>query len=104
MTEEVEVETRQIYLIQTEGPEGMHNTEVKFIKKSLIFDLMIQKVVITDLGEIGENAIIVFEESVGVGAEEIVANQEYVTFTDPENEVMQVNQGAWVRKMWHLKK
>jgi len=73
MTEEVEVETRQIYLIQTEGPEGMHNTEV----------------VITDLGEIGENAIIVFEESVGVGAEEIVANQEYVTFTDPENEVMQ---------------
>ena len=51
---------------------------------------MIGKVVITDLGEIGENAIIVFEESVGVGAEEIVANQEYVTFTDPENEVMQV--------------
>ena len=51
---------------------------------------MIEKVVITDLGEIGENAIIVFEESVGVGAEEIVANQEYVTFTDPENEVMQV--------------
>ena len=33
MTEEVEVETRQIYLIQTEGPEGMHNTEVDRIEK-----------------------------------------------------------------------
>ena len=28
MTEEVEVETRQIYLIPTEGPDGMQNTEV----------------------------------------------------------------------------
>ena len=27
MTEEVEVETRQIYLIPTEGPDGMQNTE-----------------------------------------------------------------------------
>ena len=33
------------------------------------------KVVITDLGEIGENAIVVFEEAVGVGAEEIVCGQ-----------------------------
>ena len=31
--------------------------------------------VITDLGEIGENAIVVFEEAVGVGAEEIVCGQ-----------------------------
>jgi len=74
MGDEVEVDTRQIYLIQTEGPEGMQNTEV----------------VITDLGEIGENAIIVFEENVGVGAEEIVANQEYVTFAgETDSEVMQ---------------
>ena len=31
MTEEVEVETRQIYLIPTEGPDGMQNTEVTFL-------------------------------------------------------------------------
>ena len=31
MTEEVEVETRQIYLIPTEGPDGMQNTEVAFL-------------------------------------------------------------------------
>lgn len=31
MTEEVEVETRQIYLIPTEGPDGMQNTEVAFV-------------------------------------------------------------------------
>jgi len=77
--QQVEVETRQVYLIQTEGPEGLHNTEV----------------VITDLGEIGENAIVVFEEAVGVGAEEIVdqgytiGDQEYVTFAEDENEVLQ---------------
>jgi len=73
MTEEVEVETRQIYLIPTEGPDGMQNTEV----------------IITDLGEIGENAIIVFEENVGVGAEEIVANQEYVAYTGDGDDVIQ---------------
>jgi len=73
MTEEVEVETRQIYLIPTEGPDGMQNTEV----------------IITDLGEIGENTIIVFEENVGVGAEEIVANQEYVTYTGDNEEVLE---------------
>ena len=28
MTEDVEVDTRQIYLIPTEGPDGMQNTEV----------------------------------------------------------------------------
>merc|ERR1719433_2339367 len=72
MTEEVEVETRQIYLIPTEGPDGMQNTEV----------------IITDLGEIGENAIIVFEENVGVGAEEIVANQEYVAYTGDSDDVI----------------
>ena len=38
-----------------------------------------QKVVITDLGEIGENAIVVFEEAVGVGAEEIVCGQVAMT-------------------------
>ena len=37
------------------------------------------KVVITDLGEIGENAIVVFEEAVGVGAEEIVCGQVAMT-------------------------
>ena len=43
------------------------------------------------LGEIGENAIIVFEENVGVGAEEIVANQEYVAYTGDNEEVLEVN-------------
>ena len=37
--------------------------------------ILLIKVVITDLGEIGENAIVVFEEAVGVGAEEIVCGQ-----------------------------
>ena len=36
MTEEVEVETRQIYLIPTEGPDGMQNTEVAFITTFLV--------------------------------------------------------------------
>ena len=35
--------------------------------------------VITDLGEIGENAIVVFEEAGGVGAEEIVCGQVAMT-------------------------
>ena len=48
------------------------------------------QVIITDLGEIGENAIIVFEENVGVGAEEIVANQEFVTYTGDSEEVLEV--------------
>ena len=52
---------------------------------------MFLQVIITDLGEIGENAIIVFEENVGVGAEEIVANQEYVAYSgDSDTDVMQV--------------
>ena len=46
--------------------------------------------IITDLGEIGENAIIVFEENVGVGAEEIVANQEYVAYTGDSDDVIHV--------------
>ena len=37
--------------------------------------------VITDLGEIGENAIVVFEEAVGVGAEEIVCGQVLIVTT-----------------------
>ena len=37
--------------------------------------ILLIKVVITDLGEIGENAIVVFEEAVGVEAEEIVCGQ-----------------------------
>jgi len=73
--QKVEVETRQVYLIQTQGPEGLHNTEV------------FHQVVITDLGEIGENAIVVFEEAVGVGAEEIVADQELVTTFNEEGEL-----------------
>ena len=35
-------------------------------------ELLFLQVVITDLGELGENAIVVFEEAVGVGAEETV--------------------------------
>ena len=53
--------------------------------------IFVFKVIITDLGEIGENAIIVFEENVGVGAEEIVANQEYVAYTGDSEEVLEVN-------------
>ena len=53
--------------------------------------MFVFKVIITDLGEIGENAIIVFEENVGVGAEEIVANQEYVAYTGDSEEVLEVN-------------
>ena len=34
--------------------------------------MLFLQVVITDLGELGENAIVVFEEAVGVGAEETV--------------------------------
>jgi hypothetical protein len=52
------METGQVFLIQTEGPDGLQSTEV----------------VITDLGEIGEDAIVVFEAAavLGVGAEETV--------------------------------
>lgn len=74
MTEDSEA--RRVYVIQ--GPDGLHNTEV----------------VITDLGEIGENAIVVFEEAVGVGAEEIVADQEFLTISDPETEVLQAFHGV----------
>jgi len=60
VNQSTEFDTRQVYLIQTEGPDGLQNTEV----------------VITDLGEIGDDAIVVFEEAVGggveVGAEETV--------------------------------
>ena len=38
----------------------------------MIISLCSVQVVITDLGELGENAIVVFEEAVGVGAEETV--------------------------------
>ena len=74
-----ETECRQVYVIQSEGPDGLHNTEV----------------VITDLGEIGENAIVVFEEAVGVGAEEIVSDEDYVhqefqLIHDPDTEALQV--------------
>jgi uncharacterized C2H2 Zn-finger protein len=81
MAEDGEVEARQVYLIQTDGPGGLENTEV----------------VITDLGEIGENAIVVFEEAVGVGAEEIVCgqDQEFVTFSDQENEILLENQAVF---------
>lgn len=59
------------------------------------------KVVITDLGEIGENAIVVFEEAVGVGAEEIVCgqDQEFVTFSDQENEILLENQAVSLPKL-----
>ena len=55
----------------------------------MVFIKVLFQVIITDLGEIGENAIIVFEENVGVGAEETVANQEYVSFSN-DDDVIQV--------------
>ena len=64
----------QVYLIQTDGPGGLENTEVNILVEMKDFKNFL-KVVITDLGEIGENAIVVFEEAVGVGAEEIVCGQ-----------------------------
>lgn len=72
----------------------------KSVLKSYTFDKIVVslkvlfQVIITDLGEIGENAIIVFEENVGVGAEETVANQEYVSFSNDNDDVIQVN-------LWH---
>jgi len=52
-----ELHNGQIFLIQTEGSDdGINSTEV----------------VITDLGDIGDDAIVVLEEAVGVGAEETV--------------------------------
>merc|ERR1719234_1390176 len=78
---EMRIMNDRVYLIQTDGPGGLENTEV----------------VITDLGEIGENAIVVFEEAVGVGAEEIVCgqDQEFVTFSDQENEILLENQAVF---------
>jgi uncharacterized C2H2 Zn-finger protein len=78
-----DTECRQVYVIQSEGPDGLHNTEV----------------VITDLGEIGENAIVVFEEAVGVGAEEIVDDQgyeqqEFQLISDPDAEALQAFHGV----------
>ena len=57
----------------------------------VVFTKLLFQVIITDLGEIGENAIIVFEENVGVGAEETVANQEYVSFSNDSDDVIQVS-------------
>ena len=66
------------------------NFEISIIQGKVLKCMFLQ-VIITDLGEIGENAIIVFEENVGVGAEEIVANQEYVAYSgDSDTDVMQV--------------
>ena len=66
------------------------NFEITIIQGKVLKCMFLQ-VIITDLGEIGENAIIVFEENVGVGAEEIVANQEYVAYSgDSDTDVMQV--------------
>ena len=39
MSDEVEVETRQIYLIPTEGPDGMQNTEVKIVFEVFFFSV-----------------------------------------------------------------
>ena len=60
------------------------------------------QVIITDLGEIGENAIIVFEENVGFGAEEIVANQEYVAYTGDSDDVIQVSEIKYNIKLYTL--
>jgi len=81
MSGEVEVETQyqmpqyqpseleaapQYYFIQTEGQDAQQT-----------------EYVVSDLGELGENTIIMFEE--GVGAEEIVSSDDYVTYTMPSN-------------------
>ena len=47
----------------------------------LVFQFL--QYVVSDLGELGENTIIMFEE--GVGAEEIVSSDDYVTYTMPSN-------------------
>jgi len=65
-------EAPQYYYIQADGTDGTQQTEY----------------VVQDLGELGDNAIIMFEEG-GVGAEEIVSSEEYVTYTVPSKDVNQ---------------
>lgn len=59
----------QYYFIQAEGPDAQQT-----------------EYIVSDLGDLGENTIIMFEEG-GVGAEEIVSSEEYVTYTMPTKEV-----------------
>jgi len=60
----------QYYFIQAGGPDAQQT-----------------EYVVSDLGDLGENTIIMFEEGV-VGAEEIVSSDEYVTYTTmPSNDV-----------------
>eukprot|EP00092_Neocalanus_flemingeri_P029908 GFUD01032473.1.p1 GENE.GFUD01032473.1~~GFUD01032473.1.p1 ORF type:complete len:341 (+),score=87.31 GFUD01032473.1:102-1124(+) len=63
-------EAPQFYYIQADGPDTTQHTEY----------------VVRDLGDLGDNAIIMFEEG-GVGAEEIVSSEEYVTYTVPSRAV-----------------
>jgi len=63
---ELEAAAPQYYFIQTEGPDSQQT-----------------EYVVSDLGELGENTIIMFEE--GVGAEEIVSSDDYVTYTMPSS-------------------
>jgi len=59
----------QYYFIQAEGPESEHT-----------------EYVVSDIGDFGENTIIMFEDG-GVGAEEIVSSDEYVTYTVPAKDI-----------------
>jgi len=66
----VQVESApQYFVIQTDGSGNSAQTEY----------------VLSDLGELGENTIIMFEE--GVGAEETVSSDEYVTYVVPSKEL-----------------
>ena len=44
MTEDVEVDTRQIYLIPTEGPDGMQNTEVGAIGQGKYLQFCVSRI------------------------------------------------------------
>jgi len=68
----------QFYFIQADGQDTTQHTEY----------------VVSDLGDLGDNAIIMFEEG-GVGAEEVVSSEEYVTYTVPSNEVNLVHKSEY---------
>ena len=74
----------QYYYIQTETPETtvqQANGEVNLNPLTFIFLLrfIFQQFIVSDLSDIGEEAIIMFEEEGGVGAEEVVGTEEFVT-------------------------
>jgi len=60
----------QFYFIQSDGSDTQHS-----------------EYIVKDLGDLGDNAIIMFEEGGVVGAEEIVSSEEYVTYTVPASDL-----------------